>query len=70
MLDHLLDIVWDAFKAYVQVISIFAAVNKKQKANIQVLQTQTELQNEKYSLDPSIINFDIMMAAQRDLHMI
>lgn len=45
------------------------AVNKKQKINIHVLQTQIELQKEKYSLDPSIIIFDIMMAVQRDLHL-
>lgn len=61
--------VWDAFKAYVrgQYISNIAAVNKKQKIDTQVLQTQVELQKEKYGLDPSISNFNTMMAAS--LHM-
>lgn len=65
------DIVLDAFKAYLrgQYISNISAVNKKQKVRIQELQMQIEFQKEKYGQDSSCTNFDLMMAAQRDLHL-
>lgn len=45
-------------------------VNKQQKARVKELQIQIELQKGKYGQDPSIINFDLMMATQRDVHLL
>lgn len=59
------------FKEFVrgQYISAIAAVQKGQKTNTRSLQIHLELQKEIYGSDSNTNYLDILMDAQRDLHL-
>lgn len=65
------EITWDAFKAYTrrQFISSIAAIKKQRLLATTSLQQSVSDHETTYNSDPTFEHFDLLMAAQRDLHL-
>lgn len=65
------EVSWDAFKAYTRGknISAIKAVKANQQAFTLHLQTNVQNHSDKYASDPSVLNFDLLQASKRALHL-